>query len=144
MPLRASRTPYTDDKSKQRRVWHKVLGNNETHFARGWITRLIYWAFQKMLNDTKFCVPFNISLRFSVKTNSTVQKLPWKMYTQLVKKFVLMMEAVTTSETSVNLYETTRRNIPEDSSSRNSMFLRNRKVMFCQQNPATEPYPEPV
>jgi tRNA threonylcarbamoyladenosine modification (KEOPS) complex Pcc1 subunit len=26
-----------------------------------------------------------------------------------------MMEAVTTSETSVNFYETTRRNIPEDS-----------------------------
>jgi hypothetical protein len=28
---------------------------------------------------------------------------------------VLMMEAVSTSETSVNFYQTTRRNIPEDS-----------------------------
>jgi hypothetical protein len=28
-----------------------------------------------------------------------------------------MMEAVGTSETSINFYETTRRNIPEDSSS---------------------------
>jgi hypothetical protein len=27
----------------------------------------------------------------------------------------LMMEAVSTSETSVNFYQTTRRNIPEDS-----------------------------
>jgi hypothetical protein len=30
---------------------------------------------------------------------------------------VLMMEVVRTSETSVNFYETTRRNIPEDKSS---------------------------
>jgi hypothetical protein len=28
---------------------------------------------------------------------------------------VLMMEAASTSETSINLYQTTRRNIPEDS-----------------------------
>jgi hypothetical protein len=31
--------------------------------------------------------------------------------------FALMMEAVSTSETSVSFYETTRRNIPEDKSS---------------------------
>jgi hypothetical protein len=30
-------------------------------------------------------------------------------------RFALMMEAISTSETLANLYETTRRNIPEDS-----------------------------
>jgi hypothetical protein len=30
-------------------------------------------------------------------------------------EYSLMMEAVSTSETSVNFYQTTRRNIPEDS-----------------------------
>jgi hypothetical protein len=33
---------------------------------------------------------------------------------QKLKLLALMMEAVRTSETSVNFYETTRRNIPED------------------------------
>jgi hypothetical protein len=33
----------------------------------------------------------------------------------LVASITLMMEAVSTSETSVNFYQTTRSNIPEDS-----------------------------
>jgi hypothetical protein len=33
----------------------------------------------------------------------------------LVGRIALMMEAASTSETSVNFYQTTRRNIPEDS-----------------------------
>jgi hypothetical protein len=33
----------------------------------------------------------------------------------IIRAFTLMMEAVTTSETSVNFYQTTRRNNPEDS-----------------------------
>jgi hypothetical protein len=37
--------------------------------------------------------------------------------------FALMMEAVSTSETSVNFYETTRRNISEDS----HLFTRRRE-----------------
>jgi hypothetical protein len=38
-----------------------------------------------------------------------------EVLTVLHQLIPLMMEAVSTSETSVNLYETTRRNIPEDS-----------------------------
>jgi hypothetical protein len=33
----------------------------------------------------------------------------------MIMKIAFMMEAVSTSETSVNIYQTTRRNIPEDS-----------------------------
>jgi hypothetical protein len=33
----------------------------------------------------------------------------------LLQGIALMMEAASTTETSVNFYETTRRNIPEDS-----------------------------
>jgi hypothetical protein len=33
----------------------------------------------------------------------------------IIKTITLMMETVSTSETSVNYYQTTRRNIPEDS-----------------------------
>jgi hypothetical protein len=32
----------------------------------------------------------------------------------IIKEIALMMEAVSTSETSANFYQTTRRNIPED------------------------------
>jgi hypothetical protein len=35
----------------------------------------------------------------------------------------LVMEAVSTSETSVTFYETTRRNIPEDSHLTNGFFV---------------------
>jgi hypothetical protein len=39
----------------------------------------------------------------------------------------LIMEAVSTSETSVNIYQTTRRNIPEDS---HSQFFLNSSVLL--------------
>jgi hypothetical protein len=39
--------------------------------------------------------------------------------------FALMMEAASTSETSVSFYETTRRNIPEDS----HLHTRNRESL---------------
>jgi hypothetical protein len=35
--------------------------------------------------------------------------------TSIIRSIVLMMEAVSTSESSVSIYQTTRRNIPEDS-----------------------------
>jgi hypothetical protein len=38
-----------------------------------------------------------------------------KMNTKKNKQIALMMEAASTSETSVNFYQTTRRNNPEDS-----------------------------
>jgi hypothetical protein len=34
---------------------------------------------------------------------------------KMTSSFALMIEAVSTSETSVNFYQTTRRNTPEDS-----------------------------
>jgi hypothetical protein len=43
------------------------------------------------------------------------------MYSGGSSPIILMMKAVNTSETSVNLYQTTRRNIPED------IHLRNRR-----------------
>jgi hypothetical protein len=45
----------------------------------------------------------------------------------------LMMEAVSTSETSVNFYQTTWRNIPEDSHlyTRSSENLKSHKVRLC-------------
>jgi hypothetical protein len=39
----------------------------------------------------------------------------------------LMMEAVRTSEVSVNVYETTRRNVPEDS----QLHIRRRENIKC-------------
>jgi hypothetical protein len=43
----------------------------------------------------------------------------------------LMMEAVNTSETSVNVYQTTRRNSPEDSHVQKFSFT----ATFCAKNP---------
>jgi hypothetical protein len=43
----------------------------------------------------------------------------------------LMMEAVSTSETSVNFYQTTQRNIPEDS----HLHTRHRKNLKSKKNP---------
>jgi hypothetical protein len=39
-----------------------------------------------------------------------------------------MMEAVSTSETSVNFYQTTRRNIPEDSYLQDKQFPKRRRL----------------
>jgi hypothetical protein len=52
----------------------------------------------------------------------------------LHRQGVLMMEAESISEMSVNFYKTTRRNIPEDSY---------HHPLPCPQDPATSPYPEP-
>jgi hypothetical protein len=42
----------------------------------------------------------------------------------------LMMKAVSTSETTVNLYQTTRRNIPEDS---RHLHIRRRENLKCHE-----------
>jgi hypothetical protein len=42
----------------------------------------------------------------------------------------LMMKAASTSETSVNFYQTTRRNIPEDSHLKGVMFSCNTCTMY--------------
>jgi hypothetical protein len=51
-----------------------------------------------------------------LNTNNTLQgkKKPTKFFARSFL-IALMMEAESTSETSVNFYHTTRRNIPEDS-----------------------------
>jgi hypothetical protein len=46
---------------------------------------------------------------WEVNTNMHVREIV------LVKAIALMMAAVSTSETSINFYQTTRRNVPEDS-----------------------------
>jgi hypothetical protein len=59
-----------------------------------------------------------------------------------------MMEAASTTETSLNLYQTTRRNNPEDSH-RHTRRRENLKsyleyLLPCPQNPAFRPHPEPL
>jgi hypothetical protein len=49
----------------------------------------------------------------------------------IIRAIVLMMEAAKTSETSVNLYQTTRRYNPEDSHLRfSAVFTSNTSVQF--------------
>jgi hypothetical protein len=51
-------------------------------------------------------------------TSGMLRRAPWQKFTDvsevLTASIALMMEAVSTSETSVSFYQTTRRNIPED------------------------------
>jgi hypothetical protein len=53
-----------------------------------------------------------------------------------VRVFALMMEEVSTSETPVNLYQTTRRNIPEDShlQTRYRVNLKSHQIYYCKAN----------
>jgi hypothetical protein len=44
-----------------------------------------------------------------------LRRVFWWKLTDLSEVIALMMEAIRTSETSVNFYQTARRNIPEDS-----------------------------
>jgi hypothetical protein len=56
-------------------------------------------------------------MKMTVSCREVSQKLTdvSEVFTAYYIIIALMMEAVSTSETSVNFYETSRRNIPEDS-----------------------------
>jgi hypothetical protein len=65
-----------------------------------------------------------------------LRRVVWQKFAEVSEVLIaLMMEAANTSETSVNVYQTTRRNIPEDCHLREYFiylyftFLKNRKTV---------------
>jgi hypothetical protein len=61
----------------------------------------------------------------------------------LVEVIALMMEAASTSETSVNFYQTTRRNNPEDSHLQEIPCFFSTPARPCSHDPPAGKYPEP-
>jgi hypothetical protein len=59
-----------------------------------------------------------------LKTRDHLGDLRVERLTASIIRAIALMKAVSTSETSVNFYETARRNIPEDSNHRSFMSLR--------------------
>jgi hypothetical protein len=59
----------------------------------------------------------------------------WGVASCSLVEIALMMKAASTSETSISFYETTRRNIPEDSRLDICLFLSARRIYF-QDNPS--------
>jgi hypothetical protein len=75
-------------------------------------------------NGTKHWWFLSLSKRFwSVRKKSFINSIcfgmlrlvVWQILTDVSGRITLMMEAVSSSESSVNIYQTTRCNIPEDS-----------------------------
>jgi hypothetical protein len=68
---------------------------------------------QRITNKTAVFIQVNVS--FQVLTAAIMKMAVFWVFTQHILAIALMMEAASISETSVNFYQTTQRNNPEDS-----------------------------